>query len=56
MTIVPAYGLIVLSNQPPTAQFALFTLSGQAQTALQRHDFDSIGLPCHLDRTRFSIS
>ena len=45
LTVGAAYGLIVLSNQPLAARFALFILSVQGQTILQRHGFDPIGLP-----------
>ena len=45
LTVGHAYGLIVLSNQPLAARFALFILSEQGQTILRRHGFDAIGLP-----------
>jgi ABC-type molybdate transport system substrate-binding protein len=45
LTVGPAYGLIVLSDQPLAARFALFILSEQGQTILRQHGFDPIGLP-----------
>jgi ABC-type molybdate transport system substrate-binding protein len=45
LAVGPAYGMIVLSDQPLAARFALFVLSVQGQTILQRHGFDPIGLP-----------
>jgi ABC-type molybdate transport system substrate-binding protein len=45
LTVGPAYGLIVLSDQPLAARFALFILSEQGQTILRKHGFDPIGLP-----------
>jgi ABC-type molybdate transport system substrate-binding protein len=44
LTVGPAYGLIVLSDDPLAARFALFVLSEQGQTILSRHGFDPIGL------------
>lgn len=44
LTVGPAYGLIVLSDQPMAARFALFVLSEKGQTILLRHGFDPIGL------------
>ncbi len=45
LTVGPAYGLLVLSDQPLAARFALFVLSEQGQTILRQHGFDPIGLP-----------
>lgn len=45
LTVGPAYGLIVLSDQPLAARFALFVLSEQGQTILRQYGFDPIGLP-----------
>jgi molybdate transport system substrate-binding protein len=45
LTVGPAYGLIVLTDQPLAARFALFILSEQGQAILQQHGFDPIGLP-----------
>ncbi len=42
LTVGPAYGLIVLTDHPLAARFALFILSEQGQTILQRHGFDPI--------------
>lgn len=44
LTVGPAYGLIVLSDHPLAARFALFVLSEQGQAILQRHGFDPIGI------------
>ena len=45
LTVGPAYGLIVLSDDPLAARFALFVLSEQGQAILRQHGFDPIGLP-----------
>jgi ABC-type molybdate transport system substrate-binding protein len=45
LTVGPAYGLIVLSDQPLAARFALFVLSEQGQAILRQHGLDPIGLP-----------
>jgi ABC-type molybdate transport system substrate-binding protein len=45
LTVGPAYGLIVLSDQPLAVHFALFVLSEQGQAILRQHGFDPIGLP-----------
>jgi molybdate transport system substrate-binding protein len=45
LTVGPAYGLIVLTDQPLAARFALFVLSEQGQKILQQYGFDPIGLP-----------
>src|SRR5262249_11465461 len=45
LTVGPAYGMIVLSDQPLAARFALFVLSEQGQTILRRHGFDPVALP-----------
>ena len=44
LTVGPAYGLIVLSNHPLAARFALFVLSEPGQAILLRNGFDPIGL------------
>ncbi|MDR3536779.1 MAG: substrate-binding domain-containing protein [Acetobacteraceae bacterium] len=44
LTVGPAYGLVVLSDHPLAARFALFVLSEQGQAILQRHGFDPIGV------------
>jgi molybdate transport system substrate-binding protein len=44
LTVGPAYGLVVLSDHPLAAQFALYVLSEQGQAILQRHGFDPIGV------------
>ena len=45
LAVGPAYGLIVLSDQPLAMHFALFVLSEQGQAILRQHGFDPIGLP-----------
>ncbi|HKD76768.1 MAG TPA: molybdate ABC transporter substrate-binding protein, partial [Ktedonobacterales bacterium] len=45
LTVGPAYGLIVMSDHPLAARFALFVLSEQGQTILRQYGFDPIGLP-----------
>ena len=45
LMVGPAYGLIVLSDQPLAARFALFVLSERGQAILGAHGFDPIGLP-----------
>jgi ABC-type molybdate transport system substrate-binding protein len=45
LTVAPAYGLIVLTDHPLAAAFALFILSEQGQAILQRRGFAAIGLP-----------
>jgi ABC-type molybdate transport system substrate-binding protein len=45
LTVGPAYGVIVLIDQPLAARFALFVLPEQGQTILRQYGFDSIGLP-----------
>ena len=45
LTVGPAYGLIVLSDQPLAARFASFVLSEQGQAILRQHGFDPVGLP-----------
>jgi len=44
VTVGPAYGLIVLSDDSVAARFALFVLSEQGQAILLKHGFDPIGL------------
>jgi ABC-type molybdate transport system substrate-binding protein len=44
LTVGPAYGMIVLSDNPMADRFALFVMSEQGQAILQRHGFDPIGL------------
>jgi len=45
LTVGPAYGLIVLSEQPLAARFALFVLSERGQAILRQYGFDPIGIP-----------
>jgi ABC-type molybdate transport system substrate-binding protein len=44
LTVGPAYGLVVLTDHPLAARFALFVLSEQGQAILARHGFDPIGI------------
>jgi molybdate transport system substrate-binding protein len=44
LTVGPAYGLIVLSDDPLADRFALFVLSEQGQAILLKHGFDPIGV------------
>jgi molybdate transport system substrate-binding protein len=44
LTVGPAYGLVVLSDRPLAARFALFVMSEDGQKILQRNGFDPIGL------------
>jgi ABC-type molybdate transport system substrate-binding protein len=43
LTVDPAYGMVVLTNNPAAAQFALFTMSEAGQTILARHGFMAVG-------------
>jgi ABC-type molybdate transport system substrate-binding protein len=45
LTVGPAYGLIVLSDHPQAARFALFILSEHGQAILRQNGFDPIGVP-----------
>lgn len=45
LTVGPAYGLIVLTDRPLAARFALFVLSEQGQGILRKYGFDPPGLP-----------
>ena len=45
LTVGPAYGLIVLSDQPLATRFVLFVLSEQGQAVLRQHGFEPIALP-----------
>jgi molybdate transport system substrate-binding protein len=44
LSVGPAYGLIVLSDDPAAVRFALFVLSEHGQAILLQHGFDPIGL------------
>lgn len=44
LTVGPAYGLVVLTDHPEAARFALFVLSEQGQAILRRYGFDPIGI------------
>jgi molybdate transport system substrate-binding protein len=45
LSVGPAYGLIILSDHPLAARFALFVLSEEGQAILGKYGFDPIGLP-----------
>jgi ABC-type molybdate transport system substrate-binding protein len=45
LAVGAAYGLIVLTDQPLAASFALFVMSEQGQAILQLHGFDPVALP-----------
>ena len=45
LSVGPAYGMIVLSDQPEAAAFALFVMSEHGQAILQRHGFEPVALP-----------
>jgi molybdate transport system substrate-binding protein len=44
LSVGPAYGMVVLSDQPLAARFALFVMSEPGQAILQRYGFDPVGL------------
>jgi ABC-type molybdate transport system substrate-binding protein len=44
LTVGPAYGMVVLSDSLPAAQFALFVMSEPGQAILGRFGFDPVGL------------
>jgi molybdate transport system substrate-binding protein len=44
LSVGPAYGMVVLSDLPIAARFALFVMSEQGQALLQRFGFDPVGL------------
>ena len=45
LAVAAEYGLVVLSDRPEAARFALFILSPGGQSILARHGFDALGLP-----------
>jgi len=45
LTVGPAYGLIVLTDHPLAARFALFVMSEQGQVILRKYGFDPVALP-----------
>lgn len=45
LSVGPAYGLIVLTDNPRADRFALFVMSLQGQAILRKHGFDPVGLP-----------
>jgi molybdate transport system substrate-binding protein len=44
LSVGPAYGMVVLSDHPLAARFALFLMSETGQAILLRHGFDPVGL------------
>jgi ABC-type molybdate transport system substrate-binding protein len=44
LSVGPAYGMVVLSDRPLAARFALFVMSERGQAILQRYGFDPAGL------------
>jgi molybdate transport system substrate-binding protein len=44
LSVGPAYGMVVLSDHPLAARFALFVMSEQGQAILQRFGFDPVGV------------
>jgi molybdate transport system substrate-binding protein len=44
LTVGAAYGMIVLSDDPRAARFALFVMSEQGQAILQKYGFDAVGI------------
>ena len=45
LAVAADYGLVVLSDRPEAARFALFLLSPDGQAILARHGFEAPGLP-----------
>jgi molybdate transport system substrate-binding protein len=45
LSMAAEYGLILLSDRPEAARFAMFILSPAGQAALARHGFEAPGLP-----------
>ncbi|HYI82264.1 MAG TPA: substrate-binding domain-containing protein, partial [Acetobacteraceae bacterium] len=46
LAVAADYGLVVLSDRPEAARFALFVLSPDGQAILARHGFGAPTLPC----------
>jgi ABC-type molybdate transport system substrate-binding protein len=44
LSVGSAYGMVVLSDHPLAARFALFVMSERGQAILARHGFDPVGL------------
>ena len=44
LTVGAAYGMVVLSDDPLAARFALFVMSEQGQATLQKYGFDAVGI------------
>jgi molybdate transport system substrate-binding protein len=44
LSVGPAYGMVVLSDHPLAAHFALFIMSERGQAILARYGFDPVGL------------
>ena len=45
LTVGPAYGMVVLTDHPLAARFALFVMSGKGQAILARYGFMPVALP-----------
>ncbi len=45
LTVGPAYGMVVLSDDPAAFRFAVFVMSETGQAILARHGFDPVGVP-----------
>lgn len=44
LTVGPAYGMVVMTNNPLADRFALFIMSEQGQAILAQHGFKPVGL------------
>jgi ABC-type molybdate transport system substrate-binding protein len=44
LTVGPAYGMVILTDRPLAARFALFVMSEQGQAILQHYGFDPVAL------------
>ncbi len=44
LSVGPAYGMVMLTDRPLAARFALFVMSEAGQAILQRHGFDPVGI------------
>lgn len=45
LAVAPAYGMVVLSDNPAAARFALFVMSEAGQAILSKHGFQPVALP-----------
>jgi ABC-type molybdate transport system substrate-binding protein len=44
LTVGAPYGMVVLSDDPLAARFALFVMSEHGQAILQKYGFDPVGI------------